>query len=86
MEKQSTHPLAQAVVQRFGDWTLLEEEIEVEVLVGQGVRSIIRNEEIHIIKPMDTVDRSTEVASRMQEWASEGKTVVTVVKTIELLV
>ena len=52
----------------------------MEVLVGQGVRSIIRNEEIHIIKPMDTVDRSTEVASRMQEWASEGKTVVTVVK------
>ena len=80
MEKQSTHPLAQAVVQRFSDWTLLEEEIEVEVLVGQGVRSIIRNEEIHIIKPMDTVDRSNEVASRMQEWASEGKTVVTVVK------
>lgn len=80
MEKQSTHPLAQAVVQRFSDWTLLEEEIEVEVLVGQGVRSIIRNEEIRIIKPMDTVDRSNEVASRMQEWASEGKTVVTVVK------
>ena len=33
---------------------------------------------------MDTVDRSTEVATRMQEWASEeGKTVVTVVKTID---
>ena len=80
MEKQSTHPLAQAVVQRFSDWTVLEEEIEVEVLVGQGVRSVVRNEEIHIIKPMDTVDRSAEVDTRMQEWASEGKTVVTVVK------
>lgn len=80
MEKQSTHPLAQAVVQKFSDWTVLEEEIEVEVLVGQGVRSVVRNEEIHIIKPMDTVDRSNEVASRMKEWASEGKTVVTVVK------
>ena len=65
---------------------MLEEEIEVEVLVGQGVRTVVRNEEIHIIKPMDTVDRSNEVASRMKEWASEGKTVVTVVKTIELLV
>ena len=80
MEKQSTHPLAQAVVQKFSDWTVLEEEIEVEVLVGQGVRSVVRNEEIHIIKPLDTVDRSNEVASRMKEWASEGKTVVTVVK------
>ena len=80
MEKQSTHPLAQAVVQRFSDWTVLEEEIEVEVLVGQGVRSVVRGEEIHIIKPIDTVDRSTEVDTRMQEWASEGKTVVTVVK------
>ena len=80
MEKQSTHPLAQAVVQKFSDWTVLEEEIEVEVLVGQGVRSVVRNEEIHIIKPMDTVDRSTEVDTRIQEWASEGKTVVTVVK------
>lgn len=80
MEKQSTHPLAQAVVQKFSDWTVLEEEIEVEVLVGQGVRSVVRNEEIHIIKSMDTVDRSNEVASRMKEWASEGKTVVTVVK------
>ena len=59
---------------------MLEEEIEVEVLVGQGVRSVVRNEEIHIIKSMDTVDRSNEVASRMKEWASEGKTVVTVVK------
>lgn len=80
MEKQSTHPLAQAVVQKFSEWTVLDEEIEVEVLVGQGVRSIVSGEEIHIIKPMDTVDRSTEVDTRMQEWASEGKTVVTIVK------
>ena len=80
MEKQSTHPLAQAVVQEFSEWSVLDEEIEVEVLVGQGVRSIVSGEEIHIIKPMDTVDRSTEVDTRMQEWASEGKTVVTVVK------
>lgn len=80
MEKQSTHPLAQAVVQKFSEWTELDEKIEVEVLVGQGVRSVVRNEEIHIIKPMDTVDRSMEVDTRMQEWASEGKTVVTIVK------
>ena len=80
MEKQSTHPLAQAVVQKFSEWTVLDEEIEVEVLVGQGVRSVVSGEEIHIIKPMDTVDRSTEVDTRMQEWASEGKTVVTIVK------
>ncbi|WP_298730373.1 heavy metal translocating P-type ATPase [uncultured Granulicatella sp.] len=80
MEKQSTHPLAQAVVQKFSEWTVLDEEIEVEVLVGQGVRSVVSGEEIHIIKPMDTVDRSMEVDTRMQEWASEGKTVVTVVK------
>ena len=80
MEKQSTHPLAQAVVQKFSEWTVLDEEIEVEVLVGQGVRSVVSGEEIHIIKPIDTVDRSTEVDTRMQEWASEGKTVVTIVK------
>ena len=80
MEKQSTHPLAQAVVQKFSEWTVLDEEIEVEVLVGQGVRSVVSGEEIHIIKPMDTVDHSMEVDTRMQEWASEGKTVVTVVK------
>ena len=80
MEKQSTHPLAQAVVQKFSEWTVLDEEIEVEVLVGQGVRSVVSGEEIHIIKPMDTVDRSTEVDTRMQEWASEGKTVVMIVK------
>lgn len=80
MEKQSTHPLAQAVVQKFSDWTVLDEEIEVEVLVGQGVRSVVSGEEIQIVKPLDTVNRSAEVSSRMQEWASEGKTVVTVVK------
>ena len=80
MEKQSTHPLAQAVVQKFSDWTVLDEEIEVEVLVGQGVRSVVSGEEIQIMKPLDTVNRSAEVSSRMQEWASEGKTVVTVVK------
>ena len=80
MEKQSTHPLAQAVVQRFNEWTVLKEEIEVEVLVGQGVRSVVSGEEIQIMKPLDTVNRSAEVSSRMQEWASEGKTVVTVVK------
>ena len=80
MEKQSTHPLAQAVVQKFSDWTVLEEEIEVEVLVGQGVRSVVSGEQIHIIKPLDTVDRTQEVSNRLQEWASEGKTVVTVVK------
>lgn len=80
MEKQSTHPLAQAVVQKFSDWTVLDEEIEVEVLVGQGVRSVVGGEQIHIIKPLDTVDRTQEVSNRLQEWASEGKTVVTVVK------
>ena len=80
MEKQSTHPLAQAVVQKFSEWTVLKEEIEVEVLVGQGVRSVVSGEEIQIVKPLDTTNRSAEVSSRMQEWASEGKTVVTVVK------
>lgn len=80
MEKQSTHPLAQAVVQKFSEWTVLDEEIEVEVLVGQGVRSVVSGEEIQIVKPLDTTNRSAEVSSRMQEWASEGKTVVTVVK------
>nr|DAQ70180.1 MAG TPA: hypothetical protein [Caudoviricetes sp.] len=80
MEKQSTHPLAQAVVQKFSDWTVLDEEIEVEVLVGQGVRSVVGGEQIHIIKPLDTVDCTQEVSNRLQEWASEGKTVVTVVK------
>ena len=80
MEKQSTHPLAEAVLRKFSALPVLNEEIEVEVLVGQGVRSVVSGEEIHIIKPLDTVDRTQEVSNRMQEWASEGKTVVTVVK------
>ena len=80
MEKQSTHPLAEAVLRKFSELPVLDGEIEVEVLVGQGVRSVVQHEEIYIIKPLDTVDRSTEVDTRMQEWASEGKTVVTVVK------
>jgi len=80
MEKQSTHPLAEAVLRKFSHLPVLNEEIEVEVLVGQGVRSVVSGEEIQIIKPLDTVNRSEEVSSRMQEWASEGKTVVTVVK------
>lgn len=80
MEKQSTHPLAEAVLRKFSEAPVLNEEIEVEVLVGQGVRSVVSGEEIQIIKPLDTVNRSEEVSSRMQEWASEGKTVVTVVK------
>ena len=80
MEKQSTHPLAEAVLRKFSEAPVLDEEIEVEVLVGQGVRSVVSGEEIQIMKPLDTVNRSAEVSSRMQEWASEGKTVVTVVK------
>lgn len=79
MEKQSTHPLAEAVLRKFSEFPILNEEIEVEVLVGQGVRSVVSGEEIKIVKPLDTVNRSEEVSSRMQEWASEGKTVVTVV-------
>ena len=79
MEKQSTHPLAEAVLRKFSELPVLNEEIEVEVLVGQGVRSVVSGEEIKIVKPLDTVNRSEEVSSRMQEWASEGKTVVTVV-------
>ncbi len=80
MEKQSTHPLAEAVLRKFSEAPVLDEEIEVEVLVGQGVRSVVSGEEIQIVKPLDTANRSAEVSSRMQEWASEGKTVVTVVK------
>ena len=80
MEKQSTHPLAEAVLRKFSEAPVLDEEIEVEVLVGQGVRSVVSGEEIQIMKPLDTVNRSAEVSSRMKEWASEGKTVVTVVK------
>ena len=48
MEKQSTHPLAEAVLRKFSEAPVLDEEIEVEVLVGQGARSVVSGEEIQI--------------------------------------
>lgn len=78
MEKQSNHPLATAIINKFPDRRTVE--IAVENEVGRGLSTIYQGNTYRIGKPSSFKNVSFFYRNQEKELSSEGKTVVYVGK------
>nr|WP_218144077.1 heavy metal translocating P-type ATPase [Amphibacillus marinus] len=74
MEKQSNHPLATAIINKFTNNTRLD--ITVENEIGKGLTARYNGINYRIGKPDSFTDVSTTFQNKQQAYASDGKTVV----------
>lgn len=78
MEKQSNHPLARAIVNKFPDVEPIE--LEVENKIGVGLVASYLGDEYCIAKVSVFSDMSAALNKQVKYLAKEGKTVVIVAK------
>ena len=74
LEKESNHPLANAILNKFQATNALT--IDVENQIGKGLEGIYQGDTYRIGKPSSFQNVSPEYKKMAQEWATEGKTVV----------
>lgn len=74
LEKESNHPLANAILNKFEPTTALS--IEVENQIGVGLLGTYQGNEYRIGKPDSFEHISNQYKQLEKEWAEEGKTVV----------
>lgn len=74
LEKNSNHPLADAILRKFEPKNQLS--IEVENQIGKGLSGDYNGRKYRIGKPTSFDDVSDEYVRLNNQWASEGKTVV----------
>lgn len=83
MEKQSNHPLARAIVERF---TASEElDIKVENKIGEGVVAEYLGDKYNIAKPTIFENYNNKFFEEKNKLEQEGKTVVFVSKNQEII-
>ena len=83
MEKQSNHPLARAIVERF---TASEElDIKVENKIGEGVVAEYLGDKYNIAKPTVFENYNNKFFEEKNKLEQEGKTVVFVSKNQEII-
>ncbi|MBV7392283.1 heavy metal translocating P-type ATPase [Enterococcus sp. ALS3] len=78
MEKQSNHPLATAIINKFPERKSLELSVENEV--GRGLSTQYKNSQYRIGKPSSFGNVSFVYSEKEKQLSSEGKTVVYVGK------
>jgi len=83
LEKESNHPLADAILRMFEQKNKLT--IEVENQIGKGLTGDYKGRKYRIGKPTSFGDVSNEYVRLNNEWASEGKTVVYVAVDEEVI-
>lgn len=74
LEKESNHPLADAILRKFEQKNKLT--IEGENQIGKGLTGDYKGRNYRIGKPTSFDDVSDEYSRLNNEWSSEGKTVV----------
>lgn len=74
LEKESNHPLANAILKKFQEKNTLI--IDVENQIGKGLEGTYEGQTYRIGKPSSFDKVSKEYTDMGHEWASEGKTVV----------
>ncbi|WP_368645666.1 heavy metal translocating P-type ATPase [Alkalibacterium putridalgicola] len=83
LEKESNHPLADAILRKFEQKNKLT--IDVENQIGKGLTGNYKGKNYRIGKPTSFEDVSDEYIRLNNEWASEGKTVVYVAVDEEVI-
>ncbi|MCF3944869.1 heavy metal translocating P-type ATPase [Oceanobacillus alkalisoli] len=83
LEKESNHPLANAILEKFEAKNKID--IEVTNQIGKGLTGDFNGKNYRIGKPTSFDDVSDEYIDLNNEWASEGKTVVYVAEDEEVI-
>lgn len=83
MEKQSNHPLARAIVEKFS--TGKELDIKVENKIGEGVKAEYLGDKYSIVKPTPFKNINGEFLEEKNRLEQEGKTVVFVSKNQQII-
>lgn len=83
LEKESNHPLANAILEKFEAKNKID--IEVTNQIGKGLTGDFNGKNYRIGKPTSFDDVSDEYINLNNEWASEGKTVVYVAEDEEVI-
>lgn len=74
LEKESNHPLANAILEKF----VASQEIDIKVTneIGKGLSGVYNNVKYSIGKPTSFEQASKEYTDYKDEWECQGKTVV----------
>ncbi len=83
LEKESNHPLANAILEKFEAKNKID--IEVTNQIGKGLTGDYNQNNYRIGKPTSFHDVSKEYIRLNNEWATEGKTVVYVAENEEVI-
>ncbi|MDN6195024.1 MAG: cadmium-translocating P-type ATPase [Atopostipes suicloacalis] len=83
LEKESNHPLADAILSKFEAENSLT--IDVENQIGRGLEGRYEGESYRIGKTTSFENVADEYRSLNEQWASEGKTVVYFAKNEEVI-
>ena len=83
LEKESNHPLANAILEKFEAKNKID--IEVTNQIGKGLTGDYNQNNYRIGKPTSFHDVSKEYIGLNNEWATEGKTVVYVAENEEVI-
>jgi len=83
LEKESNHPLADAILRKFEDKNNIK--IEVTNHIGKGLEGEHNGHTYRIGKPTSFNNVSNEYTHLNTKWASEGKTVVYIAKNEEVI-
>ena len=83
LEKESNHPLANAILEKFEAKNKID--IEVTNQIGKGLTGDYNQNNYRIGKPTSFHDVSKEYIRLNNEWATEGKTVVHVAENEEVI-
>lgn len=83
LEKQSNHPLADAMINYFS----VEDELDIEVdnQIGQGLVGHYGEKDYRIGKPSSFENVGSKISDLHEEWALEGKTVVFISEDEEVI-
>ncbi|KDP68969.1 haloacid dehalogenase-like hydrolase [Staphylococcus epidermidis VCU013] len=83
LEKESNHPLANAILEKFE----VKNKIDIEVTnqIGKGLTGDYNGKNYRIGKPTSFESASEEYTQFNHDWASEGKTVVYVAENEEVI-
>lgn len=83
MERESNHPLATAILNKFSVNEVLD--VEVKNQIGTGLVGEYEGAQYRIGKPTSFTDTMSEVVALNKQWAMEGKTVVYVARDEEVI-
>lgn len=84
LEKQSSHPLAQAVINGFPNASTID-LINVNNQTGQGLMTTYQGKNYRIGKPSSFEAVATDITQQHDQWAAAGQTVVYVACNEEVL-